>query len=297
MFNFNKVNSLGKEMGIENPVVERLGYWLDKVGPEKFGAFLEWKFYKFIEPSIIVANQDKSILKGVWFDYVDGVFCWFYLSSDPEIKFSFFNIPELMEKGIQEIINFANRPEVQKVVIDTHQFSTDQIWITEKIQVKLNAKSLFKFNQLAKELLIGEDSIIELRKKFIERKKKDYSLAVASKAKAGPTFKSLDQIFHNPDFCYGILMNTEPPVISEDFRYLLGEKKKFKVTAWYQVLHERGWVKSPPSQKDLINLLNEKMPGLDLGKDGRSLRGKDKAYGFEDFLKEMKVKIQLFKLH
>lgn len=289
-------NSLGKEAGIENPVVERLGYWLDKVGPEKFGAFLEWKQYKFIPPSIIVANLDKSILKKIWTDYVDGVFCWFYLSTDPEIKFSFFNIPELMEKGIQEIVNFANRPEVQKVVINTRQFSTDQIWITEKIQVKLNAKSLFKFNQWAKELLITEDSIIELRKKFIEKKKKDYSLDVTSKAKASPTFESLDQIFHNPDFCYRILMNTEPPVISEDFRYLLGEKKKFKVTAWYQALHQRGWVKSPPSQKDLINLLNEKMLGLDLGKDGRSLRGKDKPYGFEDFLKEMKVKIQLFKL-
>lgn len=207
-------NSLGKEAGIENPVVERLGYWLDKVGPEKFGAFLEWKQYKFIPPSIIVANLHKSILKKIWTDYVDGVFCWFYLSTDPEIKFSFFNIPELMEKGIQEIVNFAIRPEVQKVVINTHQFSTDQIWITEKIQVKLNAKSLFKFNQRAKELLITEDSIIELRKKFIEKMKKNYGLEGLSKTS---TRKEKPSSLTTPET--GIVLHYLMEYGSNDFKY------------------------------------------------------------------------------
>jgi hypothetical protein len=168
---------MGKEISsIENPVVERLGYWLDRVGPKTFVEFLKWKHYGFIPPSIIVSGHDKSIPKEIWFDYVDGFFYWFYLNEDPEVKFSFSKIEKLIKKGIEEIIRFVRRPIFQQVLINKYQYRTDQILIGEGITTILDSEALFRFNQLANEFLIGENSIIELRKKFRERAKKDYGL-------------------------------------------------------------------------------------------------------------------------
>lgn len=281
-----------------NPVIERQKFWYDSGLKNQYRKLIEGKLKFLFVGLSSIADFDKSIPPKVWSDFVDGIILFLFNLSGKSERFSESYIDELTKPGTEEIIKIFKNPKIQKAFIDRYQFSADTIILGKGIQTTIDAESLFRFNQLVKGFVIDRDSLVNLRLKFIEWMKKDYSSRdVASKAKARPTFESLDQIFHNPDFCYGILMKTEPPVISEDFRYLLGEKKKFKVTAWYQALHERGWVKSPPSPKDLINLLNEKMTGLDLGKDGRSLRGKYKPYGFEDFLKEMKVKIQLFKLH
>lgn len=279
----------------KNPVLERQRVWMEIEWKEKILNSIEGKYKVFFSISALTANNDRSIPKDVWFDFVDGIFFLILLNHGG--NFSFSKIESLTKRGFEEVLKLYQDPKIQRSIIDQYQFRSDSINLGKGIHTTLDKESLFRFNQLAKEFVFGKDSMMDLRKKFIEWSKRDYGLSESRNTKARPVIESLDQIFHNPDFCYGILMNTEPPVISENFSYLLGEKKKFKVAAWYQVLNERGWVKSPPSPKELINLLNEKMEGLDFGKDGRSLRGKDKSYGFGDFLKEMRVKIPKYNLH
>lgn len=105
----------------------------------------------------------------------------------------------------------------------------------------------------------------------------------------------LDDILHDPGFCFSFLMDSEPPVISNEFRFLLDSKKKFKIVAWYEVLNERGYVRSKIKLTDLVRLVNAKIEGLNLGKDGRIFRGEEgKAHYFDDFKNALISKIPKF---
>lgn len=105
--------------------------------------------------------------------------------------------------------------------------------------------------------------------------------------------KTLDEILEHPDFCYQLLMNSDPAVISKDFKFILDSKKKFKIVAWYEAISDSGWIKIKIDPKDLVKLLNEKISGVNFGKDGRVFRGNEnsKAYDFEPFKMELKAKI------
>ncbi|MBA4301281.1 MAG: hypothetical protein C0433_14440 [Cyclobacterium sp.] len=160
----------------KNPVIERQKFWFDSGLKNQYRKLIEGKLKFLFVGTSSIADYDKSIPPKVWSDFVDGIIFTIFNLSGKSDQFSESYIEKLTKPAIEEIIKVFKNPKLQKAFIDKYQFSTDTINLGDGIQTTIDAESLFRFNQLAKELVIGPDSLVGLRKKYIERKKKDYGL-------------------------------------------------------------------------------------------------------------------------
>ncbi len=75
-----------------------------------------------------------------------------------------------------------------------------------------------------------------------------------------------------------ILRIVEPPIISHKNEYLLGSRSKGAITAFIDALKQKGLIASKVSDAELALAMNELIVGLNLGKDGRTLRNRSSAY-------------------
>ncbi len=100
------------------------------------------------------------------------------------------------------------------------------------------------------------------------------SFVKQSKRKPKEIPKGFDALFVEPEkaeIYLKILQQVEPPVISSTFHYQLGERQKGAIVAWVKALRKKG--KLIQIQDDVLSaILNEKIIGLNLGVDGRTLR-------------------------
>lgn len=170
----------------QNPVIERIVFWGYAIRSKSFNDYLKDKPSTYFHVAIIVAEQDKSIPKQIWFDYVDGLMLIVAFLKNPKQLLTDKEIESLLEPGLNVIIKYLKSPGFQKSVIGKFQFSTDSINIGGLNQTTIDADSLFKFNKAIKEFLIDEDSVKNLRMKFLEKKKEDYGfLEKKSNSKPG----------------------------------------------------------------------------------------------------------------
>ncbi len=64
----------------------------------------------------------------------------------------------------------------------------------------------------------------------------------------------------------------DPPVIDKKGRFLLGSRKKSAISVFVRVLRKRGLLSHDLNSQELVEVLNELIPGLSLGADGKTLR-------------------------
>jgi hypothetical protein len=211
----NQDNSLGKEMAqSKNPVIERQKFWYESGLKNQYRKLIEGKLKFLFDGLSCIADYDKSIPPKVWSDFVDGIILFLFNLSGKSEQFSESYIDELTKPGTEEVIKIFKNPKTQKAIIERYQFSTDLISFGEGKQTIIDAESLFKFNQLAKEFVIGEDSLIELRKKFIDKAKKNYGLEGLSKTS---TRKEKPSSLTTPET--GIVLHYLMEYGSNDYKY------------------------------------------------------------------------------
>ncbi|WP_163322981.1 hypothetical protein [Draconibacterium mangrovi] len=68
------------------------------------------------------------------------------------------------------------------------------------------------------------------------------------------------------------LRDVQPPIINKEGQYNLGERSKGAITAWIEVLKLRGHLPQKDNSRELVSILNELIPGLNMGIDGKTLR-------------------------
>ena len=87
--------------------------------------------------------------------------------------------------------------------------------------------------------------------------------------------KTFDEMFEYPDLineCIDVLKTVKPPIITKQNEYNLGSKSKGSIVAWIIGLKFKGIIKKSLSDEVISRCLNLKFVGLNLGKDGRTLR-------------------------
>jgi len=87
--------------------------------------------------------------------------------------------------------------------------------------------------------------------------------------------KTFNEMFEYPDLvskCVNILKQVEPPIINNKDEFNLGSRSKGSIVAWISALKIKGIIKARLSDSIIAKHLNSKFKGLELGKDGRTLR-------------------------
>jgi hypothetical protein len=159
----------------ENPVIQRQLVWINRMKSQTFN---DWLINGDVKPYLIlamaVAHCQKSTSKKTWFDFVDGIIGAFIKRLKPELDVPFQESWELTENGFKVVTSFFSSQDWQKAVIQKHQFRTDIIEIQKGIQTKITSKSLLALNQSINMLLMGKQSVLDLRRKFIKQVQEDY---------------------------------------------------------------------------------------------------------------------------
>lgn len=87
--------------------------------------------------------------------------------------------------------------------------------------------------------------------------------------------KNFDEMFEFPELikdCINVLRTVTPPIINNQDKYNLGSKSKGSFVAWITALKKKGLISAKIPDMIIAKHLNERFKGLDLGKDGRTLR-------------------------
>lgn len=93
-----------------------------------------------------------------------------------------------------------------------------------------------------------------------------------SEQEAPKTFDEMFEYTELIDDCILTLKKVTPPILTNDNKFNLGSKSKGSITAWIRALKKKGIIKNNLGDNTIASLLNEKFRGLNLGKDGRTLR-------------------------
>jgi hypothetical protein len=175
-----------------------------------------------------------------------------FVSKNPSAKADLLNS---LKQDTREVKKRITRHEIEKVI---DQYNAVNIHRTEL--GKLDAKYFKEYMTYVDKM---KDKFIENCENYISNGK--------------PSHESLDDIFIEPSFvapCIDALKNVTPPIIDSRDNYLLGEHEKGSIVAWCKILKDKGKIINISSEK-LSPLLNKKFHGLDLAKDGRTLRNWD----------------------
>jgi len=72
------------------------------------------------------------------------------------------------------------------------------------------------------------------------------------------------------EICFEVLKAIDSPIVTHNNEYALGVRNKSAITAWIEALKEKSYIKNV-SRQQLSAILNNKITGLNLGKDGKTL--------------------------
>ena len=280
----------------QNPVSKRLLYWIKKSESKSSNNLINGKIKNFIQIAELVAYHDNSISKQAWEDFVDGFILLSSQNIIPDFRERLAKFEKLTQNGFNAVLKYVKNPEFQKLVVERHQFSTDTILVDHQIQTTIDSESLSNLRKAKNLFVIDEKSVTKLRQEFIKQVNDNYNFTSLEEAEKNDSpILEMDEILNEPEYCYQILIEYQPPILNKDFKFLLDSKKKSVIAAWISVLEERGYIKKMVDNEKLVLLLNKKIKDLNLGKNGRIFRGDDKPRIFHDYRKTFLAKINYFK--